>query len=101
LLSLLHEGGVPDDQAAWGIDLLLLFATSLAAEHASRDGDVIPVREEAVSAALRSASSARYPRIAGIGVDLLSGPPEARYGWGIAVLLTGIATAPRPPKETS
>ncbi len=102
LLSLLHEGGVPDGQAAWGIDLLLLFATSLAAEHASRDGtDEVPAQEEAFSAALRGAPSARYPHIAGIGADLLSGSPESRYAWGIAVLLAGIAAAPRPPRETS
>jgi AcrR family transcriptional regulator len=101
LLSLLREGGVPDDQSAWGIDLLLLFATSLAAEHASRDGEEVPVPEEGFWAALRSAPSARYPCIAGIGADLLSGSPEARYAWGIAVLLAGIAAAPRPIEATS
>jgi AcrR family transcriptional regulator len=97
LLSLLHEGGVPDDRAAWGIDLLLLFATSLAAEHAPRDAaDDVPGQEAALTAALRDASSAQYSAIASVGEDLLSGSPEARYAWGIAVLLAGIAAAPRP-----
>jgi AcrR family transcriptional regulator len=102
LLTLLHEGGVPADRAAWGIDLLLLFATSLAAEHGPRDGaDDVPAQEDAISAALREASSDRYPAIAAVGEDLLSGPPEARYAWGIAVLLAGIAAAPRPIQEAS
>lgn len=102
LLSLLHEGGVPEDRAAWGIDLLLLFATALAAEHAPRDGaDDVPAQGEAISAALRDASSDRYPAIAAVAADLLSGPPEARYAWGIAVLLAGIAAAPRPMGEAS
>jgi hypothetical protein len=102
LLTLLHEGGVPDDRAAWGIDLLLLFATSLAAEHGPRELSAdVPAQDEAVVTALRDASSARYPAIAAVGEDLLSGPPEARYAWGIAVLLAGIAAAPRPIHETS
>jgi AcrR family transcriptional regulator len=102
LLRLLHEGGVADDRAAWGIDLLLLFATSLAAEHGPRErADDLPAQEEALVAALRAASRAQYPAIAAVGEDLLSGPPEARYAWGIAVLLAGIAAAPRPIEERS
>src|ERR1700712_4063110 len=33
LLGLLREGGVPDRESAWAIDLLLAFATSIAVEH--------------------------------------------------------------------
>ncbi|MBO0511379.1 TetR/AcrR family transcriptional regulator, partial [Streptomyces beijiangensis] len=36
LLALLAEGGVPDGQAAWGVDVLLQHATATAAEHAGR-----------------------------------------------------------------
>lgn len=39
LLSLLDEGGVPGERAAWAIDLLLQFATATAAEHASGEKD--------------------------------------------------------------
>jgi Tetracyclin repressor-like, C-terminal domain len=34
LLALLHEGGIPPGQAAWGLDLLL-WVTARAAEHAA------------------------------------------------------------------
>lgn len=34
ILALLREGGVPDREAAWGMDLLLLFATATAVGHA-------------------------------------------------------------------
>jgi AcrR family transcriptional regulator len=101
LLRLLQEGRVPHDRAAWGIDLLLLFATSLAAEHGPRELSAdVPAQEEALVTALRNASGARYPAIAAVGEDLLSGPPEARYAWGITVLLAGIAAVPRPIQET-
>jgi len=97
LLSLLREGGVPDDRSAWGIDLLLLYATSIAAEHVTRaEAEGAPDHEEAFTAALRDAHHAGYPAIAALGSDLLSGSPEARYEWGVAVLLAGIASAPRP-----
>ena len=93
LLELLAEGDVPDGQASWGIDLLLLTATANAAEHA------VPRSEEdwdALTVALRAATPDTYPRIAALGEDLLSGPPPARLSWGLRMLINGIANTPRP-----
>ena len=78
LLGLLRAGGVPDPQVAWGIDLLLLFATSIALEHGTRrratdpDGD----EEAALAQALLQADSGRYPHISDLGEELLSGTPK-------------------------
>src|SRR4051812_43848742 len=36
ILALLREGGVGDREAAWAVDLLLLYATALAAERGNR-----------------------------------------------------------------
>jgi AcrR family transcriptional regulator len=101
LLSLLRGGGVADDRAAWGIDLLLQYATSIAAEHAPRGGEVDAARDDvALTSALREAQrNPLYPALSAMGDDLLSGPPEARRAWGIAVLLRGIAATPRPDPE--
>ncbi|MGO8874145.1 MAG: TetR/AcrR family transcriptional regulator [Acidimicrobiales bacterium] len=100
LLSLLRAGGVPDGQAAWGIDLLLLFATSIALEHGTRrqltGGDE---DEEALGRAIRQASPDTCPTIVALGDDLLSGTPEARFGWHVRVLLAGMAATPRPAPE--
>jgi AcrR family transcriptional regulator len=100
LLSLLREGGVADPQSAWGVDLLLLFATSIALEHGTRgltldDGE----DEEALAEALRQADATGYPTIAALGDDLLSGTPEARFEWHVRVLLAGIALTARPARE--
>ncbi|WP_158891747.1 TetR/AcrR family transcriptional regulator [Amycolatopsis anabasis] len=98
LLSLLHEGGVPADRAAWSVDLLLQFATATAAEHATADR--APQEDwDALTAAVRGASAETHPRIAALGAELLSGPGEARLEWGFRVLLNGTAHTPRPVAE--
>jgi AcrR family transcriptional regulator len=90
LLALMSEGGVPPKQAAWGLDLLLLFATAIAAEHTTRDRDVdAPGDEAALVATVLSAAPDTYPHIAALGPDLLSGPGEARLAWGFQVLIDG------------
>ncbi|GHB91392.1 TetR/AcrR family transcriptional regulator [Streptomyces umbrinus] len=96
LLALLSEGGVPDGQAAWGVDVLLQVATASAAEHAGRD-DAPGSGEEwnAVAAAVENASAAEVPHIAALGSDLLSGTPQTRQTWGVQMLLNGILHTPR------
>jgi AcrR family transcriptional regulator len=100
LLTLLREGGIPDAQSAWGVDILLLFATSIALEHGTRrqvmDADE---DEEALAHAIRQATAGDYPTIAALGADLFSGTPEARFNWHVRVLLTGMAMTPRPPLD--
>jgi AcrR family transcriptional regulator len=98
LLSLLSEGGVPDDRAAWAVDLLLQFATATAAEHAAGEKDPADAEGEwaALARALRGASATRHPHVAALGTELLSGPGEARLNWGFHVLINGIPHTPRP-----
>ncbi|TXS23055.1 TetR/AcrR family transcriptional regulator, partial [Streptomyces sp. ms191] len=97
LLALLAEGGVPDGQAAWGVDVLLLTTTASAAEHAARD-DAAASDEEwnALADAVENASPATTPHIAALGSQLLSGTPGARRAWAVRMLLSGMADTPRP-----
>ncbi|MFF0463104.1 TetR/AcrR family transcriptional regulator [Streptomyces mexicanus] len=101
LLALLDEGGVPPAQAAWGVDLLLLFATATAAEHAGRGPSADRARQEewdALAHAVHNASERTHPHIAALAAVLLSGTPEGRRSWGVRTLLNGIArTAPSDP----
>ncbi|WNG21894.1 helix-turn-helix transcriptional regulator [Cystobacter fuscus] len=97
LLALLAEGGVPDGQAAWGVDLLLLYATSTAVEHGAPDGEASGEDEfNTLAAALRTVSATSHPRIAALGDDLLSGTGSDRLTWGFDVLLNGLPRTPRP-----
>jgi AcrR family transcriptional regulator len=98
LLRLLREGGVPDAQAVWGVDILLLFATAIALEHGTRhQGSGAEAEEEALERAIREADRNDYPTISELGSDLLSGSPKSRFDWHVLVLLNGIARTPRAP----
>ena len=98
VLALLAEGGVADGEAAWAVDLLLLYATAIAAEQGARR--TAPAPADAVSAlavAVATADPGRHPHVARLGRELFSGPGEARLGWALDVLLEGVLRTPRPP----
>lgn len=97
LLGLLAAGGVPDDRAAWVVDLLLLVATASAAEHGTRQAeDPADVADDAVAASLRSAPAGEFPRIAALADELLSGEGPDRARWFVDLLLAGALSTPRP-----
>lgn len=100
VLALLKAAGVPDDRAAWGVDLLLLQATATAAEHSAQAGRFDAADDwNALRAALAGADPAVHPRIAALGDDLVSGPPMDRHRWGFDVLINGVLGTPRPEPE--
>ena len=95
-LTLLHEGQVPDAQAAWGVDVLLQVATATAAEQSTRDRDIAaPDDQDALLAALHGVTEQTHPRIAALGADLLSGTPEQRLSWVFRALANGAKTTSR------
>lgn len=96
ILALLHEGDVPDGQAAWGVDVLLQVATATAAEQSVRDRDAAAEDEHlALVAALRAVSAETHPRIAALADDLVSGTPEQRLTWIFRAVINGARTTPR------
>jgi AcrR family transcriptional regulator len=92
LLGLLVEGGASDRAAAWGVDVLLLQATAIAAEHAGRhtsdeaDPDLVRV--------IAHADPQRYPQVARLAGELTSGDGTSRSAWTVDVLLDGILARP-------
>lgn len=99
LLALLAEGGVPGDRAAWGLDLLLQFATATAAEQGARDRAYDAEDEQdALAEALRTVDPGVHPHIAALAHDLVSGPELDRLAWGFDVLVNGIGRTPRPKR---
>ncbi|MEU8510850.1 TetR/AcrR family transcriptional regulator C-terminal domain-containing protein [Kitasatospora sp. NPDC048722] len=95
VLALLHEGGVPDGQAAWGVDVLLLVATATAAEQSARDADPAAEAEHtALAETLLGATAPDHPRIAALGPALLAGSPEDRLAWTFRMVINGTAATP-------
>ena len=102
ILALLSAGGVPPARAAWAVDLLLHFATSTAAEQGTRQQAIDADDEQDVlAAALRDAPAGRFPHIAALGAELMSGEGPDRLRWGFAVLISGILQTARPGEPGS
>jgi AcrR family transcriptional regulator len=100
LLSLLAQGGVPGDRAAWALDLLLQFGTATAAEQATRDRAIDSQDEQdALAAALRSVDGQVHPHVAALGGELLSGTGQERLDWGFHVLINGTLHTARRSTE--
>ncbi|MGO6847936.1 TetR/AcrR family transcriptional regulator [Rhizobium leguminosarum bv. trifolii] len=90
ILALLKEGEVPDGQAAWAVDLLLLFATAQAAEKAAWKASArSPSNFSSLAAIIKTADAETLPNIVRHGADLLSGRGD-RLDWGFDVLINGV-----------
>ncbi len=96
ILALVKEGGIPDREAAWMVDLLLLYTTADAAEHSTRESSTQAADEDsALAAVITTVDASRYPHIARLGNELLSGKGIDRFKWGIDVFLNGALSVPR------
>ncbi|MBX5185286.1 TetR/AcrR family transcriptional regulator [Rhizobium sp. NZLR5] len=90
ILALLKEGEVPDGQAAWAVDLLLLFATAQAAEKAAWKASArSPSDFSSLATIIGAADAETLPNIVRLGADLLSGEGD-RLDWGFDVLINGV-----------
>ncbi|MEU4226657.1 TetR/AcrR family transcriptional regulator [Nonomuraea sp. NPDC026600] len=103
IVGLLNEGGVPDRAAAWGLDLLLLYPTAIAVELSSQKSATQKADDlTALAAQIAVVDAARYPRLARLGDELVSGDGPDRADWALDVLLDGIlAAGSRAPGKVS
>ena len=100
ILALLKEGGMPDREAAWTVDLLLLYATANAAEHSTRKSSAQATDEDsALAGVIATVDRNMYPHVARLGNELLSGSGPDRFSWGIDVFLAGALNTPRTHTE--
>jgi AcrR family transcriptional regulator len=95
VLRLLNEGNVSDATSAWAIDLLLASVTASAVAHGA-DREQADARNAALLAArLSEIDAEKYPRIATVGSELLSGEGPDRFAWALDALINGILATPR------
>ncbi|MCR8633013.1 TetR/AcrR family transcriptional regulator [Paenibacillus radicis (ex Xue et al. 2023)] len=88
ILQRLQEGGIHSTSAAWGADLLLLYASSVAFEQSSRDQKGTTLL--AISSSYQSLDAIQYPMIASLRNEMTSSDGEERFRWGLEVILHGI-----------
>ncbi|MEV7099811.1 TetR/AcrR family transcriptional regulator C-terminal domain-containing protein [Amycolatopsis sp. NPDC051045] len=94
LLELLAEAGVDQANAAWAIDMLTMFVTAVAAEHAQDSDPGAP--DGPVAHAINRAPADRYPRIHAARNEIMSGTGEERFAWSVDVLVRGILSRAQP-----
>lgn len=93
VLGLLAEGGLGPTERRWGLDLLLLHATTVAAEHGTRRERPGTAEEDSdLAAALAAVPAATHPhlhRAVHAEDPNLAGP--GRFDWAVDVILDGLA----------
>ncbi|XVU20917.1 TetR/AcrR family transcriptional regulator [Actinoplanes sp. CA-054009] len=91
MLGLLLAGGLPARPAAWGVDILLLQATAMAAEHGSRAESVeADGEEQELAVAVAEAERETYPHLVRVRDEILSGTGEQRRRWAFETLIDGL-----------
>lgn len=96
LVSLLRAGGVPDQAAAWFLDLMALYVSSVAVERdvwRSR-GDPSEGHDEthdAIHQYFRDLPEGEFPVLASMAAALASGDSDERFRFGLDVLIAGVS----------
>lgn len=99
MLGFLAIGGVPDRNAAWGVNLLLLHATANAAEHGTWKESRQAANDFAtLEAAVVEADPKKYPHIARLKRELMSGGRD-RLEWSLDLLINGVLKTPNSFRE--
>lgn len=91
ILGALHEGGIKSTSAAWGVDLLLLYVSSVAYEKVSWKKQGSSQISDAKKAFLQ-ADKTQFPFIHRVKEEMFAGDTVSmeRFRWGIDVILYGI-----------
>jgi AcrR family transcriptional regulator len=97
LLGLLKEGGVDAARLVWGVDMLLLYVTAVAAER----GNWRAMGQDfgRVKRALASVSAEQYPLVSAlfkVGASSDAGDGESRFRWALDVIIAGIKADDTP-----
>ncbi|MGE7879737.1 TetR/AcrR family transcriptional regulator [Peribacillus muralis] len=91
ILTTLQNGGVKSRSAAWGVDLLLLYVSSVAYEHTfkKKHGNM---QISDLKETFQSADPVLFPILFSLGGEMFSGDTKSmeRFHWGLEVLLHGI-----------
>jgi AcrR family transcriptional regulator len=103
LLGILKAGGLPDQAAAWAVDLIPLYVTAVAFEEdVQRVADWTPEDVERFIDGLRSYFASlpadRFPLTVALAGALTAGSSgDERFEFGIAVITAGLASLAENP----
>jgi AcrR family transcriptional regulator len=98
LLSLMRAGGVPDQHAAWFVDVGALYVGAVAMEEdiwrqRTLDGGDVPTEEEVtaqVGELFAALPAEHFPTLRALAGPLTSGTPDDRFDFGVSLLVAGM-----------
>ena len=100
VLALLRAGGVPDQSAAWALDVMFLFVNATAYETTLYE----TADEEEMVAGIRGAfeqlDRARFPNMTSLIGPLTNGSGDERFSFGLQVMINGLLHTPAPVLES-
>jgi AcrR family transcriptional regulator len=96
VLGLLHAGRVPDQYAAWAVDMLGLFVAAAAYEEAvqrqqGQSEENMKDWFDQFGAYLASLPASRYPNTVRLAPLMVQGSGDERLRFGLRLLVTGLA----------
>lgn len=96
LVGLLRVGGVPDQAAAWFLDLMALYVSSVAVERdVWRRRDAVSgdheEHHEMVHQIFRDLPDDEFPHLSSLAEALATGGEEERFRFGVDLLIAGVA----------
>jgi AcrR family transcriptional regulator len=98
LVALLRAGGVPDQAAAWFLDLMALYVSSVAVERdVWRSREAVPDdhdddgHHDAIHQYFRDLPEDEFPVLASMAAALATGDSDDRFRFGVDVLIAGVA----------
>jgi AcrR family transcriptional regulator len=90
-LAVLRGAGIPDRPASWFLDLMALIGAAQSVEdHIATTADTAWIED--MGAYLAALPADRFPNIAGAGPELVSGDADARFEFGLDLLIRGLAS---------
>jgi AcrR family transcriptional regulator len=100
LLAILRAGGVPDQMAAYAIDVLNLFTTATAFEAslylaAGSTEESMQAQFGQLREYFEALPADRFPNLVALAGAMVSGSGDERFEFGLEILVSGIAAAAR------
>jgi AcrR family transcriptional regulator len=92
MLALLFEAKLDRKNAAWAVDLFMLYVTAIAADRAGARPDM----DGAVAHAIANVDAEAFPNVHSVREQIISGSGEERFAWAIGVLVEGVMNARGP-----
>jgi AcrR family transcriptional regulator len=97
LVALLRAGGVDDRSIGWFVDAVFLFVNATAFEAAIyAEAGTTEASAEDIRVAFARHDPAAYPNLFSMLRHLTEGDRDARFSWGIQLMIDGLLHTPHP-----